>query len=94
MHKSLPLAALVLLSLLAKPGFADHDLLKAHCAKCHSGDKPKGDFQIRLLGDSPDSASINSWINSLEYVKSVDNRDEAFEDVLWALINSSELATV
>jgi hypothetical protein len=36
-----------------KSAFADQALLKTHCAKCHGDTKPKGDFSLRSLGDSP-----------------------------------------
>ena len=44
-------------------------LLKTHCATCHSGEKPKGDFNLRALGDGANSDNAELWETSLDYVK-------------------------
>ena len=49
--------------------FADQALLRTHCAKCHGGMNPKGEFHLRSLGASPGSENVNLWVNALEYVK-------------------------
>ena len=48
---------------------ADQELLKAHCAKCHSGSKPKGDFTLQSLTESPSKENVELWKTSLDYVK-------------------------
>lgn len=48
---------------------ADQTLLKTHCAKCHSGTEPKGDFDLSVLGDGPTNENVELWENSLDYVK-------------------------
>ena len=48
---------------------ADETLLKSHCAKCHSGPEPKGDFSLHDLGERPDKESIDLWTSSLDRVK-------------------------
>ncbi len=56
-------------SLLVQQGFADQQLLKTHCAKCHAGPKPKGDFDLRSLGAVPGRGNVALWETSLDYVK-------------------------
>ncbi len=53
----------------SQPLKADQELLNAHCSKCHGGKKPKGDFELRDLGGSPTSESVDLWETSLDYVK-------------------------
>ena len=48
---------------------ADEALLRTHCAKCHGGAKPKGDFDLRSLGSKPENDSVELWAASLDYVK-------------------------
>ncbi|QDV85175.1 DUF1588 domain-containing protein [Planctomycetes bacterium TBK1r] len=62
------LAILLLCALLPSRARADLTLLKEHCAKCHSGDQPKGDFNLDDLGTMPDSDSSDYWISSLDRV--------------------------
>lgn len=50
-------------------GHADETLLKAHCAKCHSGSKPKGDFNLHSLETAPGNGSAEIWKTSLDYVR-------------------------
>ncbi|MCA9267908.1 MAG: DUF1549 domain-containing protein [Planctomycetales bacterium] len=45
------------------------------------------DLYLRGLARQPRDAEI---AKCLQYVKSVGNRDEAFEDILWAIVNSAE----
>ncbi|GAB5405828.1 MAG: DUF1592 domain-containing protein [Aureliella sp.] len=47
---------------------ADINLLKEHCAKCHTGPKPKGDFSLHDMGKSPDDESSEFWKRSLDRV--------------------------
>lgn len=56
--------------LFVENAVADQALLKKHCAKCHSGDGPEGDFRISNLGDSVNSGNLGQWIGSLDYVES------------------------
>ena len=45
-------------------------LLSQHCQKCHSGSKPKGDFQIeRLSPDFSDRKNRELWLNVMEQLK-------------------------
>lgn len=46
-----------------------HRLLKNHCVKCHSGNKPKGDFSVEQLGNSPSGKNEASWTSALERVE-------------------------
>ena len=48
---------------------ADQTLLKTHCAKCHTGAKPKGEFNLRALGQAVDAKNRDLWTNSLDYVQ-------------------------
>lgn len=45
------------------------------------------ELYLRCLAREPQSSEIKT---SLDYVKKVGNRSDAFEDLLWALINSTE----
>ena len=40
---------------------ADQALVKMHCAKCHSGAEPKGDFSIWDLGKHPTKENVDLW---------------------------------
>ncbi|QDU37558.1 hypothetical protein Mal4_18720 [Maioricimonas rarisocia] len=62
-------ATLLTLTLAAPPVLADQELLTTHCGKCHGGKSPKGDFDLRLLGKSPDPDNVDLWETSLDYVK-------------------------
>lgn len=55
--------------LLGQQTFADEALLKSHCGKCHGGKKPKGDFDLRSLGDKPNRETVELWETSLDYVR-------------------------
>ena len=48
---------------------ADQALLQAHCAKCHGGQEPKGEFDLHALGVSPSKENAALWEASLDYVK-------------------------
>lgn len=48
---------------------ADEALLATHCAKCHGGQKPKGDFHLKALGVGPTQDNVDLWETSLDYVK-------------------------
>ncbi|MEL6107921.1 MAG: DUF1588 domain-containing protein [Planctomycetota bacterium] len=48
---------------------ADVALMKQHCGKCHTGRKPKGDFNLHDLGRSPDEENADFWVSSLERVR-------------------------
>jgi len=48
--------------------FADEALVKMHCAKCHSGAEPKGDFSIHDLGRRASKESVDLWTTSLDRV--------------------------
>ena len=48
-------------------------LFAQHCQKCHSGTKPKGDFQIEnLTQDFADRNNRELWLTVLEQLKSGD----------------------
>lgn len=69
--EALRLCANIILIALLLPhrGHADQKLLKTHCSKCHSGNKPKGDFDLQSLADVPNQDSVSLWETSLDYVK-------------------------
>lgn len=52
---------------------ADHpasDFLASHCRKCHTGEKPKGEFDLAsLTTDFSDKANRERWLKVLEQVK-------------------------
>ena len=52
-----------------RSAFGDEGLIKTHCAKCHSGAEPKGDFSVHDLGAHPEKVSIDLWTASLDRVK-------------------------
>lgn len=58
-------------SLRADDALASHrKLLNEHCGKCHTGEKPKGDFDLESL--SPDFADADSrrhWLSVLEQIE-------------------------
>ena len=45
------------------------DLMREHCAGCHGGKDPKGDFDLQSLGDAPSEDSLDYWTGSLDYVR-------------------------
>ena len=45
------------------------------------------ELYLRCLAREPNPTEMETC---LEYVKSVGNRTEAFEDILWSLVNSTE----
>lgn len=49
---------------------ADRILIEQHCSQCHGIDEPKGGFDLLDLGDQPSSKSIDSWVASLDRVRS------------------------
>lgn len=53
----------------ATSSFADIALMKQHCGKCHTGEKPKGDFSLHELRNAPDKENADYWIHSLERVR-------------------------
>ncbi|MGI9243943.1 MAG: DUF1588 domain-containing protein [Verrucomicrobiales bacterium] len=55
--------------LIASQAFSSPALLESHCSKCHSEEKSKGDFELRMLGDRPTPANSKLWSTSLDYVK-------------------------
>lgn len=61
--------ALGCILVLVQDSVANEVLLKTHCAKCHGGNKPKGDFDLRSLGDNPNRENVELWETSLDYVK-------------------------
>lgn len=48
---------------------SDEELLQQHCAKCHGGKKPKGDFPLSQLGNLATEQNVDLWEQSLEYVQ-------------------------
>ena len=48
---------------------ADIALIKKHCAKCHTGPKPKGDFSLHELRKTADGENVDYWVSSLERVE-------------------------
>lgn len=47
-----------------------HRLFAQHCQKCHSGAKPKGDFQIEQLSqDFADQKNREQWLKVLEQIR-------------------------
>ena len=74
----LPLSLLLLAlgTLHAESGDPQRAFLDAYCVKCHSGEKPKGDWRVTDLGaDFTDQASRERWQTVLEQLK--DGRDAA-----------------
>ena len=63
------LAVLMITLTVSQTVHADQELLNTHCATCHGGKKPKGDFDLRKLGGNPTSESVELWETSLDYVK-------------------------
>ena len=49
---------------------ADEELMKTHCSKCHNDKTNEGDFDLRLLGATPNEESLDHWVDSLDYVTS------------------------
>ncbi len=49
--------------------FADLPLVRQHCGKCHTGRKPKGDFSLHDLGNTPSDDNAEFWVNSLERIR-------------------------
>ena len=48
------------------------ELLKTHCAKCHSGDEPEGDFSISSLGiknENPERESREITVSATPTVR-------------------------
>jgi len=45
------------------------------------------DLYLRCLAREPEEAEVETC---LDYIEEVGDRSEAFEDILWALINSTE----
>ena len=66
--RSRTLVVIFALLCFVQVAYSEQKLLKAHCAKCHSGASPKGDFAIRRLQKPASADSIDHWINSFEYV--------------------------
>ena len=54
----------------ALSSFADQQLLKVHCVRCHSGKEPKGDLDLLSLKNLPQENDVSIWETSLDYVKS------------------------
>ena len=48
---------------------SDQELLRVHCAKCHSGNNPKGDFALKALSVE-DESELHRWETAIDYVKS------------------------
>lgn len=74
MHSDHPIrrcfVASFLILVASQTAFADQSLLKAHCVKCHSGDKPKAGFDIKSLGGETNKGNHELWTSSIDYVKS------------------------
>lgn len=65
------LLLLALGTLRAAPPDAHRAFFDAHCTKCHSGDKPKGDWRIDDLGaDLANKSSRERWQSVLEKLES------------------------
>jgi len=69
MRSCLPFVALLAAAAMVRSTYAGPALLKTHCAQCHSGAKPKGDFDLRNLGDQPAKDTVELWETCLDYVK-------------------------
>src|SRR4051794_8798053 len=53
------------------PAIPAGPLFEQHCQKCHSGEKPKGDFELEsLTPDFSDRKNRERWLSVLEKVKS------------------------
>jgi hypothetical protein len=56
--------------------------------KAHGSDKDAIEaFYLRALARRPTEAELG---RCLSYLQQVNNRAEAFEDIMWALVNSTE----
>jgi mono/diheme cytochrome c family protein len=69
----LPLMSLALAyrSLQASPPEAHQAFFEAHCTKCHSGEKPKGNWRVSELGaDLSDKKNRERWQAVLEQLES------------------------
>ena len=71
--RSINLAA-VLVAVFTAPMslVADQALLETHCADCHGGADPEGDFALSALASHPHEASIGLWVTALEHLKAGD----------------------
>ncbi|MFN0130694.1 MAG: DUF1587 domain-containing protein, partial [Verrucomicrobiales bacterium] len=68
MTRLLPFVVIAAQPLRAAPHAAFFD---AHCTKCHSGAKPKGDWRIAELSDNfADSRNRERWEKVLEQIES------------------------
>ncbi len=48
---------------------ANPKLLQQHCADCHGGVEPEGEFAIATLGTTPSRDTLKLWLNTLDRVK-------------------------
>lgn len=55
---------------------ADQALLKTHCQKCHSGNGPKGDFDLRIMGQVRRLKLLNSGRAAWSTRKTVNCRSQ------------------
>lgn len=54
----------------AQSAFANPEILKKHCAKCHNEEKAKGKFKLTDLGARPADDNLQLWLDALDLVKS------------------------
>ncbi len=47
---------------------ANHAILRQHCAKCHTGEDPEGDFHLDMLGSGVSEETREFWQASMDYV--------------------------
>lgn len=65
--------ALLLIGALHAAGQTPRAFFAQHCEKCHSGEKPKGKFDITKLGtDFSDASNLEHWQRVLEQIQSGD----------------------
>ena len=70
--KSFAANSLLVTVLLAAPlplfVHGDEGILKTHCADCHTGRDPEGEFQLSSLAGRVDDDNIDSWVSVLDRV--------------------------
>jgi hypothetical protein len=72
-HASLTAIAMLMLGITLATGAEPRAFFAQHCEKCHSGTKPKGDFDLKsLVPDFSDKKSRGDWLAVLDQLQSGD----------------------